>query len=215
MIKNRSGYHRRDGFSLIELLVVTAIILILVAIVSTVAVQAKKSVGKTVEISNLRQLGAAAAIYSETYDRWPIAASTIVTDSRVPKSLVHSPLDFTQFGLTNEIIRYHARWLSNLRPLIPPYPVSFTGLGDLGYQHDYFETRIKSEPGAGWLISLVESKPLGQDSYGRFQGVYRRLLLDGSVQRRSHIEFGPDRAQHPAFWFADGDDNWKSDIISR
>jgi prepilin-type N-terminal cleavage/methylation domain-containing protein len=68
---------RPSGFTLIELLVVIAVIAILAAILFPVFAKARASARKTTAISNLKQIGAAVAMYTADYDehlpdRWPV-----------------------------------------------------------------------------------------------------------------------------------------------
>ena len=64
----------RKGFTLIELLVVIAIIAILAAILFPVFAQAKAQAKKAADLSNIKQIGTAMAIYmNDTDDHWPYA----------------------------------------------------------------------------------------------------------------------------------------------
>lgn len=59
---------RRNGFTLVELLVVLAVLAVLAGILFPVLARARASARTTVCVSNLRQLGAAFALYAQDYD---------------------------------------------------------------------------------------------------------------------------------------------------
>src|SRR6266513_4962070 len=74
---HRTERRRPSGFTLIELLVVIAIISVLAAILFPVFAKSRASARKTTALSNLKQIGAALAMYTADYDehlpdRWPI-----------------------------------------------------------------------------------------------------------------------------------------------
>lgn len=59
---------KRRGFTLIELLMVVAVIAILAGLLFPVFSSAREAARRTVCVSNLRQLGSAAAMYTQDYD---------------------------------------------------------------------------------------------------------------------------------------------------
>ena len=72
----RTEWRRQSGFTLVEMLIVIAIISILAAILFPVFAKARSNARKTTAMSNLKQIGVALAMYSADYDghlpnRWP------------------------------------------------------------------------------------------------------------------------------------------------
>ncbi len=66
---------RSKAFTLIELLVVIAIIAILAAILFPVFAQAKLAAKKTVDLSNMKQIGTMMALYGNDYkDCFPLTS---------------------------------------------------------------------------------------------------------------------------------------------
>ncbi len=68
---------RQKGFSLIELLIVVAIILIIAAIAIPNLMHTKSTANETAAVGNLRALNSACMVYSLTYGGFPAALSNL------------------------------------------------------------------------------------------------------------------------------------------
>ena len=97
---------RLCAFTLMELLVVIAIIAILAAILFPVFASAKQSAKKTVDLSNMKQIGIAFALYESDFDdyfpldsfpskgsQWPLRCQPYMKSW----SILKSPLDSSKF----------------------------------------------------------------------------------------------------------------------
>src|SRR5689334_17650127 len=74
---HRTERRRPSGFTLIDLLVVIAILSVLAAMLLPVFAKARANARKSIALSNLKQIGAALLMYTADYDehlpdRWPI-----------------------------------------------------------------------------------------------------------------------------------------------
>jgi type IV pilus assembly protein PilA len=71
--------HRRKGFSLIELLIVVAIILIIAAIAIPNLVRSKMAANEASAVGSLHAINTAAVAYSTTYGQYPTNLSNLTT----------------------------------------------------------------------------------------------------------------------------------------
>jgi type IV pilus assembly protein PilA len=97
MIKQGKGvrrmsklFHRQEGFTLIELMIVILIIAILVAIAVPVFLSARSSAQRRTCQANLRTIDGAINTYNAQYDAYPPDGA--VGDMLVPKLIKKTPL---------------------------------------------------------------------------------------------------------------------------
>src|SRR5256885_8239791 len=77
---------KRTAFTLVEILVVTAIVAVLAGITYPILLATRKSAGQTVAISNLHQCGVALALYLNEYETNEIPSYEVAKNvlARVP-----------------------------------------------------------------------------------------------------------------------------------
>ena len=110
----------RKAFTLIELLVVIAIIAILAAILFPVFAQAKESAKSASDLSNIKQMGLAVAMYSTDYDdMMPLGHG--INDANGQQGFNYNkyvPEDWAVAGIPPERVAYSANFVGNT---IQPY----------------------------------------------------------------------------------------------
>ncbi len=96
--------NKQKGFSLIELLIVVAIILIIAAIAIPNLLRSKMAANEASAVGSLRTINTAAVSYSSTYGNYPPALSNFgpaATPSSTPADLIDSVLSTgTKSGYT-------------------------------------------------------------------------------------------------------------------
>lgn len=195
---------RRLGFSLTELLVVVAIILLLMGLIATIFIRSKMSAKQAVSISNLKQLGLAGALYNEENGEFPKSVFFLTEHKLVSKEICASPADPTNQGLANRA--YDESYEPGEDKLgKAPYKLSYAGWHE--WRISRFGAELfKDDPNAGWLVDLSSSSRNEQDGTLLFsEGVYHRLLFDTSVISRVHSsQATPDGpARSSIFLFSD------------
>ncbi len=171
------------AFTLIELLVAVGIVVVLSAILLGVYTQSKKSAKDVESLSNMRQLGQAANIYSESSGAWPGSARYLVDAKLVPKELLRNANDLSEKGLGNMAI------IGNYNGGAPPltdYKLSYGGFLEWEIS-PVMQRKVIESDGGGWLVDLSRSE-FSSDARGLLfsNGVYRRLLFDSAVVVRNH-----------------------------
>ncbi len=169
------------GLSLVELLVAIVIILILVALVSSVIISVKERGKVSVDVSNLRQIGLAAAIYASDYDDiHPLSVRTLITEGRITEKICVSPSDTTEKGLMWHFIQNLSEARKHIQEPIPRS--SYIGPGDGLWTWNSFLNKVYDKENAGWLVNWVRANV--SETVVSPTGPYQRLLMDTSVKFR-------------------------------
>lgn len=130
----------KQGFTLIELLVVIAIIAILAAILFPVFAQAKAAAKKAASISNLKQLGTAASLYTADNDDTFMATFAPSPDFGrwTTNALVPVPAAWPSGLSAQQIAVNETFFINNMRPYVrnesihrDPMATDFNGTGRL------------------------------------------------------------------------------------
>jgi prepilin-type N-terminal cleavage/methylation domain-containing protein len=128
---------RSRAFTLIELLVVIAIIAILAAILFPVFAQAKESAKSTADLSNVKQLGTATAIYLADYDDlYPLGhGQAPATGAYGYNFNKYVPHDWSSTPTPPERQQYSESFYMNT---IQPYAKNYEMLGGPGIKTDEY-----------------------------------------------------------------------------
>lgn len=202
---------QRCGFTLVEILVAIAVLVTIAAIIAPVIVRSKDAARGANDISNLRQLGLAAALYLDTYGKPPSGCPTVVEARLAPEALCAGLLDPYREGLANRLVKGLG---SGIEAYEVTYRSTFVGRREFGWPEDKWEEAMNHAESIGWLVDLAPSDnlPETEPSDCQWRGRYRRLMLDSSVQWRAHKRVlvspsGPERWS-PVMLFGDFDDEW-------
>ncbi|MFW5697249.1 MAG: type II secretion system protein [Fimbriimonadaceae bacterium] len=181
------------AFTLIELLIVIAIIAVVAAIIFPVYSQAKKRSTAASDISNLRQIGLAASLYQDEHETVPLAGydtRTLLKQKRIEVELLRCETDPTDRGWNNHFRAVLTRGGRQADWIIKPTDYFDSHINALDRMSKVHLLDIKeTDPESGWLAALTHSKPnrIDPDRSTIFTGgSYHRLLFDGSVQHHEH-----------------------------
>jgi prepilin-type N-terminal cleavage/methylation domain-containing protein/prepilin-type processing-associated H-X9-DG protein len=196
----------RAGFTLIELLVVIAIVAIIAAILFPVFSKAREAARATSCRSNLRQIGAALAMYREDYDEInvryricpdnpsdPLCSIVPATQNTGPNETWWAPED-SQGVPTGGTVNWDAAPVNIDRPgMLQPYVRSFGIFRCPSYRGQ-----------VGYAMSYVNGGPMGQSDalvtgsfpdVGRIMVVWDHARTPGCADTTHY----PNAAQKPPF----------------
>ncbi|MFM9872913.1 MAG: prepilin-type N-terminal cleavage/methylation domain-containing protein [Fimbriimonadaceae bacterium] len=200
---------KKLGLTLIEVIVVMVVVVLIVAITLSVYAQSKGAAKTTASISNMRQLGQAAAIYSETYGSWPNSCRYLVEANLVPTALVSNSNDSSGQGLGN--IAVTGNYYGVRSPGLTKYKLSYGSFLEWEISRPMKELIMEAD-GGGWLIDLSNSKkPTDPRDLLFSEGIYHRSLFDTAIVTRRHYtaNVGGQLGRTPKMLFADNGEKLK------
>lgn len=183
---------RQAGVTLAEVLTVFAIVLIIAAISFPVYLSSRAKGYEVRDISNLKQLGTAGALYNEASGAFPDSTTPLVELKYVPKELVASGLDPHSEGLANVVVKDLVTVPFDRPENLTKYKNSYPGLREFCISDIWADEVIRNRDGGGWLIELSAGKDDPALATNGFRtgllnrtGKYKRLLYDTSVALRN------------------------------
>jgi prepilin-type N-terminal cleavage/methylation domain-containing protein len=211
----------RRGFTLIEILIVVAIILLLAGLLLPVVKSAQGQGLSADDLARMRQMGMARALYASDHGVEVDWCDPLVGTGYVPINLCQSRSDYSSTGLANEILSALSQTSAFYKGFVTNYPRTYLGSGELLKQQDL--ARISGQPDAGWLVNLIRAKadPTTFAAPWSWQGRYQRLRLDGSVESKTLRSFTVQDGgktyivTSPYLLFCDPDQAWINEITSR
>lgn len=206
-IKTFTKFPRRNGFTLVEILVVLAVISIISAILFPVASSIREKGRQTHCTNNLRQLGLATAMYmNDTNDVPPQRMQNLWNSGHIVSQDV-------LFCLNDATKNYGGIVSEGWRQLnfshLPPETVRYSYVDSFTQLPGELWTNLKNSQGGAAGIAVCqlhgEVQAYAEDTrppgwIGDYEGLILRLQLDGAVVRRrttwEHME-GPDWPERP------------------
>lgn len=185
-------YHRKSGFTLVEILVVLSIVAVLVGITLPVFARMREQGRQTVCTSNLRQTALAVRMYMDDYSDRPLRMQSVWDSGHIRVADVLLCPDDESANRGGLHYEAHVR-----EPSLPPETVRYS------YHNPFtverwgirWEDLMNSENGnpgvAVCQLHGSHSSPLGPSSLppslADMEGTTLRARLDGSIARRQIV----------------------------
>lgn len=173
---------------------VIAIIAVIAAILFPVLSRSKQEAHRTSDLSKLQQLGIAANLYREQYDKWPRGASELVEAEMISTEMCAFAADPTPDGLANRVGQAMGNLKGFVRPdLVQPYRNSAIGQREYRIAEDLSGEWIQPESSGGWMVDFSSADFRTNEEFAGnlalSTGTYRRLCYSGTVLTRSFRKF--------------------------
>jgi prepilin-type N-terminal cleavage/methylation domain-containing protein len=168
----------RSGLTLIEVMIVIAVIAVLCGCVFPALIKARKEGYRTSDLSKLKQTALSGSMYADAFGEFPLFHREVTDAGLLPSEMAKLTLDPYAGGL--ETYFATAKNLPSLDHL-PSYPSSFMAVGDAGHPRSRMRSFME-QPNAGWCFSSLELK--SSLSYPELLGPnYFRVRIDGGVSK--------------------------------
>lgn len=167
------------GFSIVEVLVAIAVIVVLTGLILPVVVRSKHEGYVANDLERMRQLGLANNLYHDESGIYLPGCPTLVSAGLVRSEMCSALSDPFPMGAGNYV---NAAVSANSHILLVDYRNSFLGLREMGITPDRFDDRIVTSS-RGWL-TLVHDFDEGLHWKPKDNSLYYRLLFEGSVVKR-------------------------------
>lgn len=195
------------GFSLVELLVVVAIIAILAGLLFPVFATARRKGYEANCISNLRQIGMATNMYLEEYGAPPWWFHNLHPKQVTASDIFTCPADAWSDSEGGYAVGLMMGALQSMRPnekVVPDFPFSYCDFGF--HQTDWAFMAASDERGI--LACALHGTQMGQGSPPLFHGKVLRLAASGRVFARQakHPAPKPDGETKMEFWMLYSDE---------
>lgn len=190
----------RRALTLVELLVVVAVIMLLVGLVALVSISGVREGQMADATSRLRQIGLAVQLYVEQHGDYPLENldALVTTGLLSDPGLLRLPSDISKPAFESVLKRCHLE--QGLRTVVPTYASSFESvfvseLHDGLLRRPWLEMVEPHDQNPGLVVTRIfGTRRADFDGVGcagasfAYQGRILRLRADGSVERGQFID---------------------------
>jgi type II secretory pathway pseudopilin PulG len=167
---------------MIEILAVCTIVAVLAALLFPALVRAKVQGQEASDISQMRQVALAGALYNTEYGQFPYRTEQLVSLGMLPKEECKLSLDRYREGFATHVMRSIWKDNSFYEKTIPPYPQSFLSRGMFGYGERQMQLFTRNQnPGWAFCANEGTAGPTDSDLALIWGTHYQRIQDDGAV----------------------------------